>query len=505
MGEMKSKKMIAVLLSVLLLLSVIAGGCADKAVSPDRSGQINASDAPDVSAAPGDPSQASDYDSKAQSGQKEEEASQVDDIAFKETPMDLGGREIKFLTPVPQNWTLNETVENTDHYVVETVEALKSIEKDYNCKITVVEQKGKPLVEDAVTAKAAGDVLGDILEMDIAGSYMEKLYGQETIMPLEDSEIIGIGQNPWLSSSDFAYMLGHHYGVSFIPKTSGDIIRGCIVFNKTLYDEIGLENPYDLVRNHRWTYDEFKQICEKIVEKYGDKVYPIGYLKESMFTPTVVVGNNGAFVDSTPEGWKYDPFKDATMEGLNFIVDLLKAGYVYPHPDDKAFDEDQLFMDRKLVFYFTTYSAMRRFKKEMPDEYGLLPAPIGKGGTKYGAVLYNDFIYHIFEGIDKPEEVCAVLVAIANRCSRDYKNLIEDELLYALPNMESAEMLQSMYRDAIIDISRSVSDVRVAIKGASTRILSLEQTPVEALKEIEAKCQTALDQTKINMDQQKID
>ena len=485
---MKGKRKIAALLSMLFLLSVVVGGCTGKSTPQNNPHQAKESDS-DKSK---DSSKTNDADSKKKSGQKEASNPHIKDAVFKEKPMDLEGREIKFLSGFPNRWRKNpEEGTSTPNAVLEVVDSLAEIEKDYNCKITVEEIKGRDLVARALTEKAAGNTLGDILAMDITGSQMESLYSENIVMDLTDNKIINLKGNSWLPQTEFAHMFGKQFGVHFLAKGSTDVLRGVMVFNKTLAEKYGLPDIYNLVKTKKWTFEEFRKCCETITSKAGGEVYPIGYSQEGIFTPLFVFANNGTYVNNTPKGYQFDPLQENTLEANNFVVDLLKAGYVYPHPNNDA-DEDQLFMDGKYVFYCGNYSAQSKYRTNMADEYGMIPVPMGPKATDYCVVTYNDSIFHIFNNIEKPDEVAAVLVAIANRCSK--KNILKDEMMTELSDEESAEIFEMLYANVKCDLSRVVSTVRGKIKTANTQILQLETTPSEVYESIKPEVQGLLDQ-----------
>ena len=92
----------------------------------------------------------------------------------------------------------------------------------------------------------------------------------------------------------------------------------------------------------------------------------------------------------------------------------------------------------------------------------------------------------IANNVEKPEEVAAVLVAIANRCVKhDIENT---ELATSLMDEESKDMVMMMYNDMRSDISRKVTgkgtDLSNKVSSANTSVLKLEKTPAQAYSEI---------------------
>ena len=431
---------------------------------------------------------------------------------FVETPMDLGGREIKFVSSTASRYKYatnsdgSENKEGTPNDTLKVIEAIESIEKDYNCKITFEQLKGSKVAETYLTALAAGDVYSDIGEWGVSDIYLDQLYSNNLILPLDDtqvSEIIKLDTNPWHSASDFGKMFGHQYGVHFKTLNSGDLLRGVCLFNKELAKKYELGDLYKMVENKEWTFEKFQEICAKIASSSGGEVYPITYLTESLFAPLFVYSNGGTVceVDEVTGKYKYTAIQDNTLYAFNYLVDFSKNGYIHPYSEQKNSKERAALTSKyavgEAVFMFTTYATLKNFKTgavETEFEYGLLPAPIGPSGDgNYSSVTYTENLFHIVKGAKKPEELAAVIVAFANRTSKDYDLMIEDELMYTLYDEESADMLQMMYKNTYADVSRTAKDSRGAISPAIKKMFTLEKTPKEALEEIETTMTSVFD------------
>lgn len=412
---------------------------------------------------------------------------------FEETPMDLGGREIKFVSTASNRYTYAEEKDKTSNETLAIMEALKSIEKDYNCKIKVELLKGRDMVATLLTSKAAGEAFGDILEFGVSDTQMEEVYSNNLVMPLETAsvaKIIGLDTNPWLAQTGFGKMFGHQYGVHFKTNNSGDLLRGVVLFNKNLAEKYKLGNFYDMVKNNTWTFDKFAEILASASSQGGGSVYPLAYSHEGIYSPLLVFANNGMYAENSDKGYVYKALSDNTLEATNFAADLIKKGYVHPN-SGKTTDIEKAFANGEALFFFGNYASLKKYTSgSVPseDSIGLLPAPKGPKGKRYSSVAYTDAMFHIMNNVKKPEEVAAVLTAIANRTSK--KDMIETELMYTLQDEESADMLKLMYENVDLDYSRVISTARVTIKDANTAILSLQKTPKEAYESIHATIQS---------------
>lgn len=416
---------------------------------------------------------------------------------FEEKPMDLGGRSIKVLTTAANRYIYNENKDQTPNETLEVIKAIESIEKEYNCTIEFEQLKGKEMVEALLTAKAAGDTYCDILEFGCSDTYLEQIYSANLVMDLNDpaiSDIIGVDSNPWLPASAFGKMFGHQYGVHFKTNNSGDLLRGVVLFNKNLAEKYKLGDLYEMVNKNEWTFAKLEELSASVASQSDGKVYPVLYNQEGIFTPILIFANGGTCAQYQDGSYKFTGLSDNTLAALNFAVDLKKQGYIHPESENRKTNENN-FANGEAVFFFTNYASLKKYTQgtiNMEDSVGLLPGPIGPNGDgKYNAVSYTEAMFHVSNNVDKPEQVAAVLVALANRTGKH--DMIESELMNTLQDEESAEMLQMMYDNMICDFSRSISTSRGPISAASKAIMALEKTPKEAFEEIESTVQAAFD------------
>ncbi len=421
---------------------------------------------------------------------------------FVETPMDLGGRTIKIVTTISKRYEYkkdangNPDPDNTENDIVEVVKAIESIERDYNCEIVFENLKAKNLVTALITEQSAGGTYCDILEFGCSDTYLEQIYAANLVMDVNDpriKDIIGYETNPWLPASDFALWNGKQLGVHFKVNSSGDIIKAAVLVNKDLLAQYGYEDVYEYYYNKTWTFDKFAEICASIAAQSDGSVYPVVYGKESLFVPVLVYGNGGSLADYQDGKYMFTGLTDNTLEAMNFAVDLQTKGYISPQSE---VDATTAFANGEAVFMFNIYNELKKLTQgeiECNYEIGLMPGPLGPSGDgEFNGVTYTEHLFHVMDNVEKPEEVAAVLVALANRTSK--KNMIETELTYSLQDEESADVLMQMYNNMKCDYSRSISTTRSLMVNANKSILGLEKTPKEALEEKASQVQAYFDE-----------
>lgn len=423
---------------------------------------------------------------------------------FVETPMDLGGRKIKVVSTIAKRYIYatdengNPDPDNTQNETLEIIEAIKSIEKDYNCTIEFEQLKAKDLVNALITAQSTGETYCDILEFGCSDTYLEQIYAAKLCMDLNDSrisDIIKLKENPWLPASNFGQWAGAHYGVHFKTNNSADLLRGVMLVNKDLAAQYGINNIYELYENKEWTFDKLTEMCASIAAQSDGTVYPLMYNQEGLWIPMLIYANGGSMATYEDGKYKFTGLTDNTLEAINYAVDWQTKGYLHPQSNVRKTNETN-FANGECVFFCTNYASLKKYTQgdiECNYEIGLLPGPIGPNGDgEYNAVSYTEAMFNVMDNVEKPEEVAAILVALANRTGK--KDMIDTELMNTLQDEESAEILQVMYDNMVCDYSRSISTTRTLCKGANEAILRLEKTPKEAYEEIASQIQTYFDE-----------
>ncbi len=496
---MKFKKVIALILAGTMALSMVACG--------NNTGNDTTTTTPTVSNETTTSSQGGEESTtpaETTPAKSEGELLAEQYTGFIETPMDLKGRTIKIVTTIANRYTYatdsegNPDPDNTANETLEIIEAIDSIEKDYNCTIEFEQLKAKDLVTALLTAQSAGEAYCDILEFGCSDTYLEQIYAAKLCMDLNDeriSDIIKLEENPWLPASNFGLWAGAQYGVHFKTNNSGDLLRGVVLFNKDLVEQYGLGDMYELYKNKEWTFDKLTEMCASIAAQSDGTVYPLMYNQEGLWTPMLIYANGGSMATYEDGKFTFTGLTDETLEAINYAVDWQTKGYLHPKSDVRK-ENETIFANGEAVFFVANYAALKKYTQgtiECNYEIGLLPGPLGPSGDgEYNAVSYTEAMFNVMDNVEKPEEVAAILVALANRTGK--RDMIDTELMNTLQDEESAEILQVMYDNMVCDYSRSISTTRTLVAGANKSVLKLEKTAKEAYEEIASQVQTYFDE-----------
>lgn len=164
---------------------------------------------------------------------------------------------------------------------------------------------------------------------------------------------------------------GKMYGVNIANNMTYG--RYCIYYNKTMFDNNGLTDPYKLWKSGEWNWDTFADCAKKLTSRKGK---------------TTIYGYTG--LDTTIEGWMLscgadfityennkfsNNLKSAPVEkALTFISELRNGGYWCPDEDTGSFASGNAAMMGD-----TTWMIEAKCYPNTSDEWGIVPIPCPKG------------------------------------------------------------------------------------------------------------------------------
>jgi multiple sugar transport system substrate-binding protein len=170
---------------------------------------------------------------------------------------------------------------------------------------------------------------------------------------------------------------GHIYGFGH------GIYTEAIFYNKTLFDEAGLEVP-SLAWDNSWTWDEFADYARQLTKgegaerQYGFFIEPqLGWM-----TPLFrsFCGNIGK-----PDGSGLTLNSEGSVAALQFLTDLMWTDDTAPGSDvTSATSAYDLFMAGRLAMFLDGSWYMPSFADITDFEWGVLPLPKGECGTFTG-------------------------------------------------------------------------------------------------------------------------
>jgi len=275
------------------------------------------------------------------------------------------------------------------------------VEKMFNCTIKII--NFNPTVSNLQPKILAGDKVADIVEM-VAENWISAA-ANNFIVPMESIEGININDSRWISAyKKLTEFKGKHWGLQFLKPVE---VRACVFFNKDLIKASGIkEDLYQLVRDKKWTFDKFGEICLKVAKDTNNDgvndiwgmhmVHPLDNIHYFL------QANNGALVKVNSKGKVEESF--TSKEAVNTLTYLHKWAQVdktmymnenYRGPDSFASlgfeDSINLFTTGKVAFLIDeSWICNQQLKTKVKNfEYGMLPLPMGPDAKDYVSPAQN--------------------------------------------------------------------------------------------------------------------
>lgn len=363
---------------------------------------------------------------------------------------DLGGYEFRIAEAC---YYTNEDRPNMEAGASELSDAIlarnKAIEEKFNCKITYEYYDPTSFYDEMYPLIMSGEKVADIMDVTLftygklsVGGY---LYDMSTLPNVKFKE------NHWLKLYDDVAVMksGQRYGASAAfanPYTHGF----GVYFNKRLVEELGLDNPYDLMKEGKWNWDTFEAMVNKAMKDVdGDAVFGnndvysvTGGLDGGITAFYLANGLNMFKIDKDGKV-KYAMTDDNVIPTLTKLKGMFSApGAYYYGGGDSSLCTDA-FVNGQVTFYLnlTTRGAVLR---EMNDDYGLVPIPMGPDVNKYySAIDHNTPIVCVPSSIDNPEATGIILEALAATSASEI-DVWEDEIISLYyRDEESADVLKN--------------------------------------------------------------
>ena len=385
---------------VILAFAVTTFGCNKPTVTPDISDSltesstgdsINSDDSSDdlsdtssensgessdeVSGTDSDISTGNSSLSQTQSSKISSAASSKADEVFVRPTYDLGGKTVIFWVPPGVGTPRSNTVEYA---------SWKDIEKRYNCVIKFQKVDYQTAVTKNTAAALSGTAECDVW-MPEWYNVFPNFIAKNMVTPLSDYYAFNKDPN-WKDDDPKGNTLwgGKKYGLF----GGSEVPMGGLWYNKTLLRRANLEDPADLVKQNKWTWDKFLDMCKKLtIDTDNDgTIDQWGYYDVYLFENAIIT-NGGKFVDvSDPDSPTFNIDNDRDKRAIKWALDLVRTYKVVPAVGTvynmELYD---LFSNYKAAFFtYTPAFGKQCVSRGMdPDELGYTYFPKGPDATDY--------------------------------------------------------------------------------------------------------------------------
>jgi len=359
------------LLALLCLASAAMVSCGDTSASPIE-GNTDAENTPATAAV-------TEPDVRAQYADIAPAAEDLGGYNFRmgvTEGKEIVAEQIGYWTEAENGETVNDAIFHRNF----------AVEEAYNVKITLTALK-----DTSTTVRKniqAGDDFCDIM----FSSHVNDFIGHAQIGGLV--ELNGLPElnmtAPWWDQRITSLSLfGDQYMATGAITMEDDMREMCVMYNKTLYNQYDLPDPYEMVTGGTWTLDRMNELVSGVTQDLnGDgamtvddqwglcsEVYAGWYFFLASGADTIVY-ENGAYRSAITDQSFYDKFDAAINSLISADVFITDSGkYDKQITTSSVWDEaSKMFQENRVLLRTGTFSGTM-YLRNMETDFGVLPIP----------------------------------------------------------------------------------------------------------------------------------
>ena len=236
-----------------------------------------------------------------------------------------------------------------------------------------------------------------------------------------------------------------------------------LVFQKSLWNDLSLPDPYEMVRRGEWTWDRLQEyasiaqqdltgdgVVDNVNDRWGLVVIPDDFLRAA------VISMGGHFFDFHPvTGRLYSPM--AAPDGIamaNRLRSLSEMpGVWFREPGQSVNTRNEMFINRRALFYPQDLNVFEEIRA-MSDDFGILPLPkLNIQQPDYlNSASHNALFIGITKTNDQLEATGIIMEALAARFApvRELQRAVLENII--LRSDEDVEMLDYILSSMVCDI-----------------------------------------------------
>ncbi len=297
---------------------------------------------------------------------------------------DWEGYEFHLLNGNTSDWmmifTVDAEAETGDSLNDAIFRRNSAVEDQFN--ISLVEINDSNAVSMAKKAVSAGDAQYDLL-LTTKGNALD-LVLQNYLYDYADIPYIDTSAPWWIQGSMESMSIANRvfYGISMFDTTHYDGVR-TFFFNKQMIEAFDLENPYDLVKEGRWTVDKLQEMGLAVAQdldgdgKWGE-ADQYGYCTwSSVGGQTLMTGANASLsvhkdADDMPY---YDMNSDYYIERLTRYTELIKMPGFFNQAAQTGNNGGVKFFKAGRSLFYNECMGNAQKLRQMDIDFGILPGP----------------------------------------------------------------------------------------------------------------------------------
>ncbi|MBQ7699230.1 MAG: carbohydrate ABC transporter substrate-binding protein [Clostridia bacterium] len=325
----------------------------------------------------------------------------------------------------------------------------------------------------AVNTKIRNSVKAGSDDYDLCFVHMvsgASLAQDNLVLPFEKLPYVDLSKPWWDSAIKNGFSIRNN-----LMMVNGDIsptsfsITSCMYFNKTMFDKLDLQYPYELVRSGEWTLDKLFELTKDITEdKDGDSKVTydstadvFGLASWYLDVPySFYYAAGGMLVSKDADDVPfYDPQLERDTKIYNKIYDVIITNNAYYETNISNFPNvAKVFADGRALFYDAKLSSAEELR-DMDDDFGIIPVP------KFDAAQtdYKSFVNGAASMVCVPatvkeadrEYVSIIIEGMASEAYRIVTPVLYETYLKrkVTRDAESMDMIDYIVRNRVFDMA----------------------------------------------------
>lgn len=354
----------------------------------------------------------------------------------------------------------------------------KEIEDRFNCTITYQFYQPTTFYDTALPVLMSGDKFADV--MDPTLFEFGKFLNSNNLYDLSSLPNVDLTKSYWIKSFTDATRIGsgvYGTGADFANPSTKQYV---FMFNRRLVNEQGLPDPYALVESGKWNWTALKEFVTKgAKDDNGDGKYDqsdVWSVSGGMYDAMKALYQTSGlkiFGLNNSGKYTYDLANAKSVNTLNKMKSLFTTpGAFYTGGGDYSEAVNHWSQGMAAGWIANLNFVQTTQMRDMTDDYGIVPLPLGEGQTQYVApVDHNAPIVCVPSVITNPEATGTILTAMAFASQKDrevwneqLKNMYfrDDETF----NMVSKYIFPNIILDPALFYGSLSAELSVGINGA---------------------------------------
>ena len=330
----------------------------------------------------------------------------------------------------------------------------------FNIEITNIESSTDN-GSDALNTILAGDDQFDIILPHSRIAFQYAI--QDALVNFNEVETIDLSKEWWSKDIiDSCNINGHLYVLDGDISTHRLQYAFTMFFNKRIFEDLGLEFPYQMVKDGTWTFDAFAKLVKQgSKDLNGDGVLSqdvdqFGYYTRDWFGPIQILYTGGQRIyNKDARGIPTITLNTPkTVEIFSKYFDLANSDDVFMRLDKIREEKEDLFPVGRAMFADRGLSSAQSLRS-MDDEFGILPFPKFTEDDEYATVVNGHAsLLCMPVTVEDPNKTGTIIEALCAIGSRDVIPAFYDVSLKTkfARDYESEEMIDTIKNSIIYDL-----------------------------------------------------